>query len=134
MAAADGVNMVATGRVIQVGAQRALRTPSAAPAVARDGDIEGSEFSENGAGDGYSHNLYVGAILKLRVTGSYFHHARIGHRLAPASQLIGKGVAPGAANGIDLTPRREYVHPRQTRALRGGALHPGAAQRTGPAH
>lgn len=374
MAAADGVNMVATGRVIQVGAQRALRTPSAAAAVARDGDtieidageypgdvavwtqdrltilavggrarlsaagssaegkaiwvvrggamlvenidfvgarvpdrngagirlergrltlrnclfsdnengvltsgdpaseleIEGSEFSENGAGDGYSHNLYVGAIRKLRVTGSYFHHARIGHllksrasenhimynrltdeaggtasyelefpsggmayvvgnliaqgaqtenpavvsigaegyawprnelhlinntlidglttgstflavkpgnvkvtainnllvgrgsidaagsgkyinnftadpaefvdavrhdyRLAPASQLIGKGVAPGAANGIDLTPRREYVHPRQTRALRSGVLHPGAAQRTGPAH
>ena len=374
MAAADGVNMVATGRVIQVGAQRALRTPSAAAAVARDGDtieidageypgdvavwtqdrltilavggrarlsaagssaegkaiwvvrggamlvenidfvgarvpdrngagirlergrltlrnclfsdnengvltsgdpaseleIEGSEFSENGAGDGYSHNLYVGAIRKLRVTGSYFHHARIGHllksrasenhimynrltdeaggtasyelefpsggmayvvgnliaqgaqtenpavvsigaegyawprnelhlinntlidglttgstflavkpgnvkvtainnllvgrgsidaagsgkyinnftadpaefvdavrhdyRLAPASQLIGKGVAPGAANGFDLTPRREYVHPRQTRALRSGVLHPGAAQRTGPAH
>ena len=374
MAAADGVNMVATGRVIQVGAQRALRTPSAAAAVARDGDtieidageypgdvavwtqdrltilavggrarlsaagssaegkaiwvvrggamlvenidfvgarvpdrngagirlergrltlrnclfsdnengvltsgdpaseleIEGSEFSENGAGDGYSHNIYVGAIRKLRVTGSYFHHARIGHllksrasenhimynrltdeaggtasyelefpsggmayvvgnliaqgaqtenpavvssgaegyawprnelhlinntlidglttgstflavkpgnvkvtainnllvgrgsidaagsgkyinnftadpaefvdavrhdyRLAPASQLIGKGVAPGAANGFDLTPRREYVHPRQTRALRSGVLHPGAAQRTGPAH
>ena len=236
-------------------------------------EIEGSEFGNNGSGDGFSHNLYVGTIRKLTVVGSYFHHARVGHliksraaenhilynrltdeaggsasyelefpsgglayvvgnliaqgagtnnpaivsfgaegfawprnelhlinntlidglpsggsgstflavkpgnvkvtainnllvgrgtldatgsgkyfnnftadpaefvdavrhdyRLAPASRLIGKGVGPGEANGIDLTPRREYVHPRQTRALRGGALHPGAAQRTGPAH
>ena len=44
-------------------------------------DIENSEFGHNGAGDGYSHNLYVGAIKKLRVTGSYFHHARVGHLL-----------------------------------------------------
>ncbi|MDP1654450.1 MAG: right-handed parallel beta-helix repeat-containing protein [Rhodocyclaceae bacterium] len=44
-------------------------------------DIENSEFDHNGAGDGYSHNLYVGTIRKLRVTGSYFHHARVGHLL-----------------------------------------------------
>jgi len=43
--------------------------------------IEDSEFGHNGAGDGYSHNLYVGAIPKLTVTGSYFHHARGGHLL-----------------------------------------------------
>ena len=44
-------------------------------------DIENSEFDHNGAGDGYSHNLYVGAIRKLRVVGSYFHHAKVGHLL-----------------------------------------------------
>ena len=44
-------------------------------------EIEGSEFSHNGAGDGQSHNVYVGAIRKLTVTGSYSHHARIGHLL-----------------------------------------------------
>ncbi len=44
-------------------------------------DIESSEFGNNGAGDGYSHNLYVGALRRLRVTGSYFHHARVGHLL-----------------------------------------------------
>ena len=44
-------------------------------------DIENSEFGHNGAGDGYSHNIYVGALKRLRVTGSYFHHARIGHLL-----------------------------------------------------
>ncbi len=43
--------------------------------------IENSEFGHNGAGDGYSHNLYAGAMRRLRVTGSYFHHARVGHLL-----------------------------------------------------
>lgn len=46
-----------------------------------DLEIESSEFGDNGAGDGYSHNLYVGAIRMLRVTGSYFHHAKAGHLL-----------------------------------------------------
>ena len=44
-------------------------------------DIENSEFGHNGYGDGQSHNLYVGAIARLSVTGSYFHHARVGHLL-----------------------------------------------------
>ena len=44
-------------------------------------EIEGSEFGNNGAGDGRSHNLYVGPIRKLTVTGSYSHHARAGHLL-----------------------------------------------------
>lgn len=44
-------------------------------------DIENSEFGHNGAGDGYSHNLYVGTMRRLTVTGSYFHHARVGHLL-----------------------------------------------------
>jgi hypothetical protein len=43
--------------------------------------IENSEFSNNGAGDGQSHNLYVGSIAQLSVVGSYFHHARVGHLL-----------------------------------------------------
>ena len=44
-------------------------------------DIAGCEFGHNGFGDGYSHNLYVGSIAKLTVSGSYFHHARVGHLL-----------------------------------------------------
>jgi len=43
--------------------------------------IENSEFGHNGFGDGQSHNLYVGRIKKLTVTGSYFHHANVGHLL-----------------------------------------------------
>ena len=44
-------------------------------------EIENCEFGNNGFGDGRSHNLYVGAIKRLLVTGSYFHHARVGHLL-----------------------------------------------------
>ncbi|WP_153116986.1 right-handed parallel beta-helix repeat-containing protein [Rhodocyclus tenuis] len=44
-------------------------------------EISNSEFARNGFGDGQSHNLYVGAIARLTVTGSYFHHARVGHLL-----------------------------------------------------
>ncbi|WP_051453195.1 hypothetical protein [Dechloromonas agitata] len=44
-------------------------------------EIQNSEFGNNGHGDGQSHNLYVGAIAMLKVTGSYFHHARVGHLL-----------------------------------------------------
>lgn len=43
--------------------------------------IEHSEFAYNGAGDGQSHNLYVGTVKSLKVTGSYFHHANVGHLL-----------------------------------------------------
>jgi Right handed beta helix region len=44
-------------------------------------EILGCEFGHNGAGDGLSHNLYVGANARLTVRGSYFHHGRVGHLL-----------------------------------------------------
>lgn len=44
-------------------------------------DIENSEFGHNGTGDGNAHNLYVGPLRSLHVSGSYFHHARSGHLL-----------------------------------------------------
>lgn len=44
-------------------------------------EIVNSEFGNNGSGDGKTHNLYVGAIARLTVSGSYFHHARVGHLL-----------------------------------------------------
>lgn len=44
-------------------------------------EIINSEFGYNGFGDGQSHNLYVGGIARLSVTGSYFHHAKVGHLL-----------------------------------------------------
>lgn len=44
-------------------------------------EIENCEFGHNGFGDGQSHNLYVGGIARLNVTGSYFHHANVGHLL-----------------------------------------------------
>jgi len=43
--------------------------------------IRNSEFDHNGAGDGYSHNLYVGDIAKLTIDNSFFHDAVIGHQI-----------------------------------------------------
>ncbi len=43
--------------------------------------IENCEFAHNMRPDGHNHNLYVGAIARLSVSGSYFHHARVGHLL-----------------------------------------------------
>lgn len=43
--------------------------------------IESSEFAYSHVEGRWGHNLYVGAIDSLTVTGSYFHHAGIGHLL-----------------------------------------------------
>ena len=43
--------------------------------------IRNSEFSHNGAGDGYTHNLYAGAIGSLNIENSYFHDAVVGHEI-----------------------------------------------------
>jgi hypothetical protein len=43
--------------------------------------VEYSEFAYNGAGDGLSHNIYVGHISKLTFQYNYSHHANIGHNL-----------------------------------------------------
>jgi len=44
-------------------------------------NIEYSEFSNNGHGDGYSHNIYIGEIRKFTMQFSYSHHAKIGHQV-----------------------------------------------------
>ncbi len=41
--------------------------------------IENSEFARNGTGDGLTHNLYVGRIAQVTITGSRFHAVKIGH-------------------------------------------------------
>ena len=43
--------------------------------------IRRSRFFRSGAGDGYTHNLYVGAVRSLTVTGSWFWGADVGHEL-----------------------------------------------------
>ncbi|HET7763755.1 MAG TPA: right-handed parallel beta-helix repeat-containing protein [Burkholderiales bacterium] len=41
--------------------------------------IESSEFAHNGAGDGLTHNLYIGKIRSFTLRYSYVHHAVSGH-------------------------------------------------------
>ena len=48
--------------------------------------IRNSEFDNNGAGDGYSHNLYVNDIASLTIADSYFHDAVVGHEIKSRAQ------------------------------------------------
>ena len=48
--------------------------------------IEGSEFARSVVAGGLGHNLYVGRIDRLTVTGSYFHEATVGHNLKTRSR------------------------------------------------
>ncbi len=41
--------------------------------------IEFSEFARNGAGDGYTHNMYIGHSASFVLRGSYSHDVRVGH-------------------------------------------------------
>ena len=43
--------------------------------------IEYSEFGNNGFGDGYSHNLYIGNVARFTLQYSYSHDAKVGHLL-----------------------------------------------------
>lgn len=43
--------------------------------------IEHSEFARNGAGDGYSHNLYIGHVDRLVFRYNWSHGAVVGHLL-----------------------------------------------------
>jgi hypothetical protein len=61
-------------------------------------EVENSEFAHNQRADGHNHNLYVGRIARLSVTGSYFHSAHIGHLLksrAAVNQIVGNRLIDG---------------------------------------
>ena len=70
--------------------------------------IKRSRFSRNGAGDGYSHNLYVGAVRSLTVTGSWFSSADRGHEVksrAARNTIVANRISDGdatASYSIDL--------------------------------
>jgi len=52
-----------------------------APATDGTGDvvIQSSEFANNGAGDGYSHNMYLNHYASFTLEYSYTHGAKVGH-------------------------------------------------------
>lgn len=70
--------------------------------------IRGSRFFRNGAGDGYTHNLYVGAVRSLTVSGSYLWGAVTGHELksrAARNTIVGNRITDAGATAsysIDL--------------------------------
>jgi hypothetical protein len=70
--------------------------------------IRRSRLFRNGAGDGYTHNLYIGAVRSLTVTGSYLWGADVGHELksrAARNTIIGNRIADRdatASYSVDL--------------------------------
>lgn len=65
------------GRVLPHAAMGLLTNNDSATVL----EVENSEFAYNQRPDGHDHNLYVGRIARLSVTGSYLHYAQIGHLL-----------------------------------------------------
>ena len=87
-----------------------------------------------------ANNLLVGAP-KLAADGhwtrranfaadwdEFVRAARDDFRLKPESSLRGKAQDMGEAEGLRLSPSREYRHPHASAALAGPARHPGAFQ------
>ena len=76
-------------------------------------EISGSRFDNNGAGDGFSHGVYVNHIAKITVTESYFEAQHVGNHLkSRALETIVRGstfedgTGPGATTpsySIDIS-------------------------------
>ncbi|MDB5368328.1 MAG: putative pectin lyase [Rhodospirillales bacterium] len=43
--------------------------------------IQNTEFANNGAGDGFSHGIYINKVASVEVTDSYFHDTQLGHQI-----------------------------------------------------
>jgi hypothetical protein len=79
-----------------------------------------SKLEAAGAGE-YRNNFNVDLDEFVLAVREDFH-------LKPGSKLIGKAVVVNAVDGVVLRPTAEYQHPRTVRALKSGALSPGAMQ------
>jgi hypothetical protein len=55
--------------------------------TASDIVIENSEFSRNGYGTGYTHNLYIGHVRSLVFRNNYSHDAHVGHNLKSRAEI-----------------------------------------------
>lgn len=71
--------------------------------------IDHTEFAYNGAGDGYSHNLYINAVASLTFTNDYSHDANVGHDLKSRAlattiqnSVIADGPSGSASYQIDI--------------------------------
>lgn len=77
--------------------------------------VEFSEFGHNGAGDGYSHGLYVGAIASFRLTGCHVHHGQVGH-LVKSRARVNRVEYNRLADGVDGRASYELEFPNGGRA------------------
>ncbi|HUW84801.1 MAG TPA: Calx-beta domain-containing protein [Phycisphaerae bacterium] len=49
--------------------------------------VEYSEFYNNGYGDGFSHNMYIGNVSSFTLRHSWSHHAYVGHEVKTRAQV-----------------------------------------------
>ena len=80
--------------------------------------IRRSRFFRNGGGDGYTHNLYIGAVRSLTVSGSYLWGADVGHELksrAATNTIVGNRI-----NDRDATASYSIDLPEGGRSLVAG--------------
>ena len=68
--------------------------------------VDSSEFARNGAGDGYSHNIYIGRIRSFTLRSSYSHDAVAGHlvksRAATNQLLFNRLTGEGGSSSYEL--------------------------------
>jgi hypothetical protein len=69
--------------------------------------INQSEFSNDGTGDGLSHDIYIGAVASFTLTNSYVHNAIVGHEVKSraASTTIKNNViadGPGGDSSYEI--------------------------------
>jgi hypothetical protein len=63
--------------------------------------VTNSEFGYGGYGDGFSHNIYVGHIGRVDISGCWFHHAARGHLIksrAAVSHIYCNRITDGNEN------------------------------------
>ncbi|MEK7414700.1 MAG: Ig-like domain-containing protein, partial [Planctomycetota bacterium] len=72
----------------------------AGPNSTSDIVVEKSEFAANGAGDGYTHNIYIGQVRTCTFRYNYSHHAKVGHNFksrANANYIIANRIMDEAS-------------------------------------
>ena len=101
----QGGNLVMTNCFVHDNQDGILANPVAGGTIT----IRNSKFAHNGAGDGYTHNIYVGHIASLTIENSYIHDAVVGHQVksrAEATTITGSRIYDGATGSgsysIDL--------------------------------
>jgi hypothetical protein len=83
----------------------------ATPYVAGTGTItiDHSEVYDCGTGDGYTHDIYIGAVADFTLTNSYIHNASVGHEVKSRAavttiknNVIADGTTGTASYDIDI--------------------------------
>lgn len=82
--------------------------------------IRRSRFFRSGAGDGYTHNLYVGAVRSLTVTGSWLWGADVGHELK--SRAARTTIVANRIDDADATASYSIDVPNGGRTLVAGNI------------